>query len=330
MDEKNVPRLFIIGQQSDFYALNTVQPIVQIRADYRSFNEVQATIADNFTLFSIDAALKKDLPNFAPLLAPFGEFTASEEAQVLLYQKIGKVATDYPLMVLGTQGATRVGVLCAEGIWKWRLFDYLQNENQDIFQEFIQQSTQFLSVKEDKRKFRVDLPKIIFDENEMLRFSAQLYNDNYELVNDPDVSLVIRDASGKDYTYTLDKTTNAYSLTTNAFPAGNYTFQAKTVYGGNAFTYDGRFSVQPIQLEVYETRADHRLLSLLSSQSGGELLSTAQLSDLPALLTGQSRLKPIIYQTVKTRPAIDLRLIFVLLLLLLSTEWFLRRYLGSY
>jgi hypothetical protein len=330
LEAKNIPRLFILGQQSDLNAINTVQSVVQIRADYRSSNEVQATVADNFTLFTLDAALKSDLPNFAPLLAPFGEFTASEDAQVLLYQRIGKVVTDYPLMVLGNQGTTRVGVLCAEGVWKWRLFDYLQHENQDIFREFIQQSTQFLSVKADKRKFRVDLPKIIFDENEPLRFSAQLYNDNYELVNDPDVSLVIRDGSGNDYPFTLDKTTNAYQLQTSSFPAGNYTFQAKTTYGGNAFTYEGRFSVQPIQLEVYETQADHRLLRLLSSQSGGAMLSPDQLSMLPGLLENQSTLKPIVYQTVKTRPVIDLRLLFFLLLLLLTAEWFMRRYLGSY
>lgn len=328
--DKNIPRLFVAGLQSDIAALNNAQSIVALQADFRSYNEVQATVNDNFSLFTIDEDLKQDLPNFAPLIAPFGEFQASADAQVLLYQRIGKVSTAYPLMVFGTEGDSRVGVLCAEGIWKWRLFDYLQHENQDIFRQFIQQSTQYLSVKEDKRKFRVDIPKVIFDENEVLRFNAELYNDNYELVNDPDVSLLIKDVSGKDYPYTFDKTANAYRLETNAFASGNYTFEARTLYNGNVFTYEGSFSVQPIQLEVYETRADHRLLNLLSSQSGGAMLSPEQTKEIPALLEGRSTLKPVMYQTVKTRAVIHLRLLFFLLLLLLTGEWFMRRYLGSY
>lgn len=328
--DKNIPRLFILGQQSDINALNNVQQVVSFRADYRSYNEVQATVAENFNLFTVDAALKKDLPAFAPLIAPFGEFRAAEDAQVLLYQKIGKVNTEYPLVAFGTEGETRVGVLCAEGIWKWRLFDYLQHENQDIFRQFIQQSTQYLSVKEDKRKFRVSVPKAIFDENEELSFGAELYNDNYELVNEPDVTLLISDASGKQYHFTFDRISGAYKLVANAFPSGNYSFEARTNFNGNVYTYAGQFSVQPVQLEIYETRADHRLLNLLSSRSGGEVLSPEELDQLPGILEGQSTLKPIIYQTVKTRSVVHIRLLFWLLLLLVSGEWFMRRYFGSY
>lgn len=328
--DRNIPRLFILGQQSDINALNKVQQVVSFRADYRSYNEVQATVAENFNLFTLDAALKKDLPTFAPLVAPFGEFRAAEDAQVLLYQKIGKVNTEYPLVAFGKEGETRVGVLCAEGIWKWRLFDYLQHENQDIFRQFIQQSTQYLSVKEDKRKFRVSLPKAIFDENEGLKFGAELYNDNYERINEPEVNLLISDVGGKQYPFTFDKTAAAYVLETSAFPSGNYSFEASTNFNGNAYNYTGQFSVQPVQFEIYETRADHRLLNLLSSQSGGDLLTPESLDQLPGMLEGQSNLKPVLYQTVKTRSVIHLRLLFWLLLLLISGEWFMRRYFGSY
>ena len=48
------------------------------------------------------------------------------------------------------------------------------------------------------------------------------------------------------------------------FPEGNYSFSASVNYNGNTLTYEGEFSIEPIQLEVYQTTADHRLLTLLS------------------------------------------------------------------
>ena len=99
---------------------------------------------------------------------------------------------------------------------------------------------------------------------------------------------------------------------------------------GQKLEYKGQFSVAPVQLEGFETTANHGMLKLLADQSGGNLLYINQLASLPTMLEEQGTVKPVIYNTSKTRSIINLRWLFLGLFLLLGLEWFLRRFYGSY
>jgi hypothetical protein len=329
LNNRKIPRLFVVGTQTNIARLNQAQDLISIQTDGRNTNDVQATFANGFNLFTIDEDLRSDLPNFAPLVAPFGEFTTSADVQVLLYQRIGKIDTEYPLLVFGEKNDTKTSVLAAEGIWKWRLFDFLQNQNHNLFEALISKSFQYVTLKEDKRRFRVNLEKNIFNENEQIVFGAELYNESYELINDPDVSLKITNDEGRDFEYTFDKNTSGYTLNAGIFPVGNYTYRGTAFYNGQNLEHSGQFSIQPIQLEVYETTADHGLLRLLSQQYGGKFYYPNQLNNIGESLK-QRDIKPVVYSTSKTRSVIHLKWIFFLLLGLLTMEWFLRRYHGGY
>ena len=328
--QRKIPRLFVVGSQINMGLINSVQDLVNIRANTRNTNEVQGRIAPNFSLFTIEEDILSEIPNFPPLLAPFGEFEASPEAQVLMYQRIGKIDTQYPLLVLGESNGAKTGVLCAEGLWKWRLFDYLQRQDHDIFDSFLGKTVQYLALKEDKRKFRVNLSKNIFDENEPILLDAELYNESYELVNESDVTIIITNSEGNEFPFTFNKVDRAYRLNAGIFPVGNYRFRASVFSNGEDLSYSGQFSVQPIQKEIYETTADHGLLRLLSDKYGGELVYPAQLKGISGQISEKGTVKPVVYTTSKTRPVINLKWIFFLLLGLLTTEWFFRRYFGGY
>ncbi|NET34079.1 MAG: hypothetical protein F6K19_18995 [Cyanothece sp. SIO1E1] len=326
---RKIPIFFIVGSQTNLNALNRIQQMVTIRRSAPTANEVQGRLAPNFNLFTTSEDFARELSVFPPLTAPFGDFNVEADGQVFLYQRIGRIDTRFPLLIMGESEGQRQGVLCAEGIWKWRLFDYLQHQNHEVFNELISKSVQYISVKEDKRRFRVSLSKNIFNENEQVLFDAELYNSSYELVNEPDVSMVITDGSGKEFNFVFNKTGRAYSLNAGFLPVGNYNYKANVFSNGENLSFSGQFSVEPIQLEVYETAADHGLLRLLSEKFGGQMVYPAQLSSVNDLLE-QQNIKPIIYETSKTRSVINLKWIFFLLLGLLSAEWVLRRYFGAY
>lgn len=330
LDNKKIPRLYIVGAQSDLVKINQLQNFVDLKSDGRNTNEVQASVSAAFNLFTIADAVRSDLPKFAPVTAPFGDFREMGNGQTLLYQRIGKVDTKYPLLTVGEYNGARVGVFLAEGLFKWRLFNFLQFQNHDIFNEVVAKTVQYLSLKEDKRKFRISLPKNIFNENEPVIFDAELYNENFELINDPDASLVIKNQDGKEFPYTFNKNGRTYNLKAGIFPVGDYTFKGAVNNGGQNLTFDGKFSVQPVQLESYATTADHGLLSALSKESGGEMLAAANISDFVKMLETKATIKPVIYSTVKNWSVINLKWIFYILAGLLVLEWFLRRYFGSY
>lgn len=328
--ERNIPHLFIVGSQSNLARMNQLQSIAAVRAGGDNTNEVQARVDNTFGFFKLSPRLTENIINFPPLLAPFGEYSLSGNGQVLLYQRIGKVDTRYPLLVLGDEGQSKAGILFGEGLWKWRLFDYLQNQNHDIFNELVAKTVQYLSLKEDKRRFRASLSKNIFNENESIYFDAELYNESFELVNEPDARLSITDSEGKEYNFTFNRVGDAYRLNAGILPVGNYSFQASTNYNGENLAYSGQFSVQPIQLESYETTADHGLLRLLSEKYGGQMVYPSDIASIDGLIRERETVKPVIYETSQTRPVINLKWLFFALLGLLTVEWFFRRYFGGY
>jgi len=331
LQTEKIPHFFIVGGQTDLNRFNAAQELLDIRGDGRNYDDVVGKVNPLFSLFTLDEDISRELLNFAPLSAPFGDYTLNNSAEVLLYQRIGRIdMTNRPLLLFGEVNNTKIGILCAEGIWKWRLFDYLQRQNHDIIDELLGKTVQYVSVKEDKRRFRVTPEKNIFNENENILFDAELYNNSYELINEPDVNMTIIDQEGREFDFVFDKTDRAYTLDANKLPEGNYTFRATVNVGGEQLNYNGQFSIQPVQLELFQTTADHSLLRLISQKYGGEFLEPTQLSNFPGILEELGTVKPVIYQTAQTRSVINLRWIFFLLLLLLATEWGLRRYFGGY
>ena len=330
LDERRIPRLFIAGMQTNFSALTQVQGLVVAQSDGSQSDDVQGVVSKQFASFSLDTRLASELPKFNPVVSPFGNFNETPIGQVVLRKRIGKVDTDQPLLVVGEENSVKTGVFIGEGLWKWRMFDFLQHQNQDIFDELMGKTVQYLSLKEDKRKFRVSLEKTVFNENEQVLFSAELYNDNYELTNDSDVSLSVRHVDGREFMYTFNKSGKAYALDAGILPVGNYTFKANTNFNGQSMVYEGRFSVRPLQLEFFATTANHSLLRQLSEQSGGVLVGGSGIMGLAEIIQQKSAIKPVLYETKETSPLINLKWIFALLAFLLTLEWFLRRYFGAY
>lgn len=330
MNDKRIPRLFIAGMQTGYAALARSQGLVSVQSDGRQSDDAQGKVSSQFAAFTLDAKVLEELPRFNPVTSAFGNFAATPQAQVLLRKRIGRIDTEQPLLAFGETNGVKTGIFLGEGLWRWRLFDFLQHQNHEIFDELMGKTVQYISQKEDKRKFRVNLDKNIFNENEPVTFGAELYNDNYELVNDPDVAMSIRTGGGKEYTFTFNKLGKAYSLNAGILPVGGYTFKATTNFNGQNLVYEGRFNVQPIQLELFETTANHSVLRQLSAKYGGETVFPAQLVSIAEKIKTNQTVKPVIYQTTKTNPLINLKWIFALLAGLLAAEWFLRRYFGSY
>ena len=329
LNNKKIPRLYIVGNQSDTRKLSGLQTMMSLNADGKNSDDVQATLNPAFNLFTLEDNYSQ-LPNFNPMSSPFGDYKEIGGGQVLLYQKIGKVDTKKPLIMLGESNGTKTGIITAEGIWKWRLFDFAQHQNNDISDGFLSKIIQYLSVKEDKRKFRVTMDKNVYRENEPIQFQGELYNNSYELINDADVSMTIINNENKQFNYNFNKTGRAYALNAGILPVGNYMYKAMTNANGQKLEVAGQFSIQPIQLELYETTADHAVLRGLSQQFGGSMVYPKDMVSLADSIKAKKTLKPVMYTTNKTQTAMNLKWIFFLVMSLLSVEWFARRYFGSY
>ena len=330
LKDSDVPVFAIVGQQTALNGLTSLGLGVSFMGRSNSTNDVKGFLNADFTLFKNGDGINSLVQEAPPLQVPFGQWSWSPSSEVLLYQKVGRISTEDALLIVNTNNDRKSAVLLGEGLWRWRLTDYAINENHAIFDAFISSLVQYLAVKEDKRLFRVYGPEMAM-ENEALVFKAELYNPSYEAINDVDVELIIRSEDGTEFPYFFSRTPEAYRLDIESFPAGNYTYEAFIDNGGERQRDAGSFGVKPFALEGARLQADHQTLNLLSENSGGELFYPENVGGLIQQLNeGQNQLKPVSYSNEIFNTILNFRWIFFILLILLSAEWFIRKYLGGY
>ena len=327
--ESSLSVWYIVGAQSNESVFNQINLGIKVNKSRGVFNDILPKVDTQFPLFTLSEQTQNTIKNFPPLLGFFGEYELRNNGYQLLNQKIGSVETNNPLFVFFQQNDKKNAVLFGEGIWKWRLQEFLINKNNDATNELINKAVQFLSVKDDKSKFR-----IIYDnsyhENEELIIKAELYNDSYELINDPEVKLTVENSENKKFNFLFNKTTKAYFLNAGLLPPGAYQFVAETVYGEKKYTQKGKFQVLPLVLEANNTTADFQVLSNIAQKHGGKMFLPSQLDELAAEIEQNKNISSIIYEEQSIKDLINLKWIFFILLILLTLEWFLRKQQGAY
>jgi len=220
-------------------------------------------------------------------------------------------------------------VLLGEGIWRWRLHEFLQNQNHDAIDELTNRTVQFLSAVADRRQFRVH-SRPIFDETEPIEMEAELYNEANELVTTAEVTIEITNADGVVFPFTFSPSGTMYHLRAGLLPVGDYTYVAQTRLGGQTHRATGGFSVRAMNIEQLNLRADHQLLNLIAVQTDAEMVYPNQLDHLRNLLISRDDARPVTYIERVLRELINVKWLLILLILLLSVEYFLRRYFGAY
>nr|MBC7611664.1 hypothetical protein [Pseudopedobacter sp.] len=304
-------RWFIVGTNTNTSALSQIQGLLNMNVSGNATQDYLPQFNKDFYAFSLSDRTKERLQNLAPLVAPFGNYYLKSAGVVLFNQRIGNVNTPAPLLSFGDDGGAKIAVLTGEGIWRWRLEDFAKNDNHDAVDELISKSVQYLNAKDDKRKFRVYPSKDRFAENEHIILNAELYNDAYELNNEPDVSIDIQSKSGKKFSYLFSRVGQGYQLDAGFLPSDEYSFSAKAVLGKNSYAAKGEFLIEELNAELMQTTANHQLLYNMAVQSGGKMVMPNQISLLKDIIPKNEKVKTISYEEHSYENIINLKWIFV-------------------
>lgn len=327
--KNKIPVLFILGSQSSVQSLNNLKAGLNIIESKESFEETQASYNDQFMLFEPGEEGKDFIPKAPPLISPFGNYNINSSAQVLYYQKIKSIPTSKPLLFFCQLADNKVGFITGEGIWRWKMYDFLQHSNQVVFGDLINKIVQYLALKLNREQLNV-YGKNVFNENEPVILNAEVYNLSYELINEPDVFIEILNKENNKFPFVFNKTARSYRLNAGVFPVGDYTYTANTTVGDKKFTLNGRFTVLQVNTEATNTIANHQVLFQLSKNNHGKMFYPRQTDSLYNRLINNNDIVPVSYSEQKLTELINLKLLFVFILILLSAEWFTRKFFGSY
>ncbi len=326
--QSGVSSLYIIGAQTDLNAFNGLNAGLQITQSKNMTNNATASYNSNFMLFSFSEEAQQLLPMLPPLQTPFGTYKAAVSSNLFMSQRISGVETKYPLFLFNDVNNAKTGVITGTGLWSWKVYDYVNNQNHDAFNEIVNKTTLFLVAKNDKSPFRVR-HNAVFAENAPVEFSAELHNESGELLNTPDVKLTIKGGGDTTYDAQFSKQNNAYYLNMGELPVGTYTWIAKTQLGNKSYEKSGSFTVQEIFVETANLVADFDLLKSIAQTSGGKYFSRNELEKLVQEIKANDNIKPVASYQKKYSMLLNSPWYLALIVLLLGIEWFLRKWHGG-
>lgn len=318
---------YITGSSTDYGRFNSENGLLEI-VSRNEKDQILATPNTSFSTFNLNENIENSFAKLPPVEVPFGELKLKSGVEIALFQKINGIQSTKPLLIFG-QSTRKTGVLLTDGLWLWRMYEAQESGKSEVVDELITKTIQYLSSKEDKRKFRIHPQQREYEEGEMPQIESELYNDLYEKVYGQKTTLTLSNLGSQPKLFEFTPMEGNSSLTLPALSAGVYKMEAKTNYAGKELNATTEFIIRERQLEALDLRANHLLLRDLASKNKGEFYAW---QNRDRLLKSLEKLQatPIWKSEEKTRNLIEEKWYYFLIIAFISAEWIIRRYTGGY
>ncbi|MBW7467610.1 hypothetical protein ABID22_001994 [Pontibacter aydingkolensis] len=326
--QKGLPALYILGPQSDLNDYNRLNVGLNISSNGQT-DEVTPVANANFTTFKLPEAATERLLQYPPARVPFGDVRVNPNTEVVLYQQVGRVKTNKPMLAVQTSGDKRNATLLASGIWQWRIMENANNEQPEVYDKLITNLIQLLSAPRNKKRLNVYPVQTEYTSSDDVRFNAEAYNQALEPIYGQNITLNIKNDDGETRRFNFANGENQAGVNIGNLAGGRYTYTASARINGQMQQDKGKFVVEELQLEALNSVADHNLLYQLASNTGSKLYYPTSLQQLEKdILNADHKAK--IYSNEELKDLVDMKWLFFLLLGFVCVEWFIRKYNGSY
>ena len=264
--------------------------------------------------------------NFPPLQNPFGNISTNGNVSVLLSSKIRNVSTNAPLLAFSENQGKRTAFLLGENSWKWRLQSHIDNQSFEKYDVFIDKIIQYLA-STTSRKSLVVTHESFYNSGEAIVINAQYFNKNYEFDEKARLTITVTNAETKQSkNYDLLKGNNSFSANLDGLAAGKYNFTVKELNSNTI--YSSHFEILDFDIEKQFVNPDVTKLKQLALQTNGKAFFEDQADDLIQQLLENKEYKSIEKNVSTKTPLIDWVWLLILIAIVLTAEWFVRKYNG--
>jgi hypothetical protein len=312
----------ITGTKTDFDLLNQQQKDFVFKMTHQT-EDFMANFETQFNLFELENIGFENLP---PLQNTFGSITATSNVHTLLSSSIRNMKTEMPLLAYSENSGKRSVYLFGENIWKWRLQNHINQKSHEPFDVFMDKTMQYLATNNSKKALVVSHENY-YNSGDAIEISAQYFNKNYELDQNAALSISITNAvSKKTKVFDLLKSSNAFKVNLDGLTPGKYQFKIKEAHSNNS--YQSFFEVLDFDIEKQFVNPDWDKLNQLAMQTKGTAYLPNEVDALIQKLIKDEGFTPIQKEVTKKTPLIDWIWLMLIILICLSSEWFIRKYNG--
>jgi len=314
----DVPIFFITGKNTDWGFLNSSQLYFK-KASPLDRESYFPEYNKNFSSFFTEDIGFDDFP---PLEDRFGDVEIYVAHQTLLHQKISGISTQKPLLVTFSDNVKRRAALFGENIWKWRTVSYNNMDSFIEFDQFFNSIVQFLSVAKKKNALELNY-KTFYYANEPVKIIVKSYDSNLNFDVNAQLEIFIENKENAKPFYLIN---NSYEVELDDLKSGENQFSV--VNKGTNERQNGTFFIAEYAVEQEVLQANKEDLISLANNSDGQSYYPAQLKDLIQKLLDDKQYFTIQKENKKMISLIDWKWLLGIIILSLSSEWFIRKYRG--
>lgn len=321
---RKIPSLLLAGAKSDLKSLEKLD----LGLGWTNELEEQFAEPQNSGLFPWPQTEQELWGDWPPLEGIYGSVEKPNWAEVVFSKRIVDLATEEIIALSGERDGHRLGIIGGRGIWRWRMYDYRQHKNTQAFDNFFRNWMDYLNAQERERALEIEFASNIY-EGESSQVIGKLFDPSGKMLNTPDLALELSNKQGEKYDYRFSREANFYRLKLDGLKAGFYEFKASCSLGNQDYRREGRIWVQENTLEQQDLKARRSLLRTLAENSGGQYFELQESQNLDQAILSLNQAQELRERKIKSDLLSKWKLFFVALVLL-SLEWFLRKYWGSY
>jgi hypothetical protein len=234
-----------------------------------------------------------------------------------------------PALTFAPVGKGRVAAIAAGPLWRWKFVA----ESNSVYDELMGRLIDVLTRGEESGRFVLVSDKNVFEAGESPVLYAEVLNDRLQPVTGAPVRVEIAriDSAGTETPLAQaamrreSPEASRMSVTLEPMPSGRYLVR------GSAELPDRTIESRPLELRVSTTSVefqrtpqDRDALVRIAGRTGGAYTTPADAADAASRISLESRAVPTVSESVLRAEAP----LFMLLIILLSLEWLLRKRTG--
>ena len=315
--------MLITGSKTDWLFLNNKS----LGINKKNINQLENYSARFYNGFLNFSQKNIGFENLPPMIDYYGETTVSIPHQTLLYQSINGFSSQNPLLATANHNNQKKVFLFGEGLWKWRSSSFLKNDSFQYFDEFIGNLVQYASNKKIRNRLDLDINSF-YNANSSIQIGAFYVDENYQFDDRATILFTIKNKnSKKKQTFPFSLSGSSYQLELTSLEAGEYEYTIKV--DGQNISKKGTFKVNEFLVEEQFTNANSYKLELLAQKTAGKLYFEDKYRLVIDDLTNDTRFSTIQKSKKTIDKLVNWQWLMLLIIGLLSLEWFIRKYIGK-
>lgn len=337
LTSNRISALSFIGLQSSGNRLKNYEPVLAVRVgrtgygdalDNNVFTKLTAQASSSPVFKAGTASVPLDALKGSPPMSYLDfDFKPKPTSDVLLQLVINSRPTERIILATAKLPDRKAVTMCGVQFWHFALS--ADSDVRAFYQQTILNAVEWLSTRDDIKRFQVQPTEKIFDATSRISFNASLQDETLQPIPNAIISLKVSNKQTKEtFSATFDASNEAglYNAAFETLPKGDYAFNAEAKLGERSLgTSSGSFAVSETGAEFRSPRADADMLREIARRSGGKFYTAKDFEAFFADIKRDAGFQPVETEEKNSVELANIAPTLFLILALLSLEWLLRK-----